>query len=102
MKRSVVNTLRPNASTAKGLFSRLKTGASSSFPRNLDATREKACERMGRYVDSQVMFNALVLSFYRLQESAKPLKRRLERKQRRSRDAEYREVYVFSLVLFIS
>ncbi|KAJ7885833.1 hypothetical protein B0H13DRAFT_1889456 [Mycena leptocephala] len=43
--------------------------------RNLDATREKACERMGR-----------------LRESAKPLKRRLERKQRRSRDAEYQEV----------
>ncbi|KAJ7802454.1 hypothetical protein B0H13DRAFT_1931887 [Mycena leptocephala] len=43
--------------------------------RNLDATREKACERMGR-----------------LRESAKPLKRRLERRQRQSRDAEYREV----------
>jgi hypothetical protein len=63
MKRSVINTPRPNASIVKGMLSRLKTGASSSFPRNLDATREKARERMGRYVDSQVMFNALTLSF---------------------------------------
>ncbi|KAJ7894656.1 hypothetical protein B0H14DRAFT_3426685 [Mycena olivaceomarginata] len=42
--------------------------------KNLEATREKARERMGR-----------------LRKGAKPLKRRLERKQRQSRDAEYRE-----------
>ncbi|KAJ7767581.1 hypothetical protein B0H14DRAFT_3509787 [Mycena olivaceomarginata] len=42
--------------------------------KNLEATREKARERMGR-----------------LREGAKPLKRRLEQKQRQSRDAEYRE-----------
>ncbi|KAJ7851292.1 hypothetical protein B0H14DRAFT_2581528 [Mycena olivaceomarginata] len=43
--------------------------------RNLEATREKARERMSR-----------------LHESAKPLKARLQRKQRRGRDAENREV----------
>ncbi|KAJ7672888.1 hypothetical protein B0H14DRAFT_2657018 [Mycena olivaceomarginata] len=42
--------------------------------KNLEATREKARERMGR-----------------LCEGAKPLKRRLERQQRQSRDADYRE-----------
>ncbi|KAJ6592983.1 hypothetical protein B0H19DRAFT_1245782 [Mycena capillaripes] len=60
--------------------------------RNLEVTREKARERMGRYIPSQVLFSALVLNVYRLRASAKPLKRRRERKQRRSRDAEYREV----------